>query len=160
MSPLSRFVAEHLSPEPTLAAVALRLACGSARLLKEIATGQKPLYYQPVLLRWGYFVRASAHSLELLQDIREFLSFEAFSDIQIYADEPENYHSILQWLKTFPNPPLDLISIWVGYLMESWDKFSSTRQDDNYLEDGWRAWQTDTSRWFPNHHHPMFQQAH
>ncbi|KAJ7280886.1 hypothetical protein C8J57DRAFT_1300391 [Mycena rebaudengoi] len=159
MSSLSRFVAEHLSPEPTLAALALRLARGSARLLKEMATGQKPLYDLAVLFQWGYFVRASTHSPELLQDIRELPSFETFSVLNIFGNEPENYHNILQWLKTFPNPPLDLINIWEGYLVESWNKYAR-RRDDNSLEDQWRVWQTRTSRWFPHHHHPMFQQDH
>ncbi|KAJ7280853.1 hypothetical protein C8J57DRAFT_1300249 [Mycena rebaudengoi] len=159
MSPLSSFVAEHFSPEPTLASVALRLARGSARLLKDMATGQKPLYYLQVLAQWGYFVRASTPSLELLQDIREFPSFETLSGLVLYGDEPENYHSILQWLKTFPNPPLDLIDIWEGYLRESYNEHSSRGRDANSLEDQWRTWQTDTSEWFP-HHYSMFQQDH
>jgi hypothetical protein len=50
------------------------------------------------LLWWGYFVRASTHSPELLQDIREF-PFETFSDLDIFGNETENYHNILQWLK-------------------------------------------------------------
>ncbi|KAJ7280789.1 hypothetical protein C8J57DRAFT_1300090 [Mycena rebaudengoi] len=161
MSHLDSFVAEHLSPEPTLAALTLRLAHGSVRLFKEMATGQKPLYHRTILFEWGYFVRASTHSLKLLQDIREFPSFETFSDLDIYGNEPENYHSILQWLKTFPNPPFDLINIWEDYLMDSWKQYPSTRQDDNSLEARWREWQTDISGWFPHHnHHPMFQQGH
>ncbi|KAJ7231007.1 hypothetical protein C8J57DRAFT_1385711 [Mycena rebaudengoi] len=159
MSPLFGFVVEHLSPEPTLAALALRLARGSARLLKDMATGQKPSYCLEALDQWGYFIRSSTHSHELLQDIRELPSFETFSDLDIHGNELENYHNILQWLKTFPNPPLDLINIWEGYLVESWNKDPSTRRDVNSLEDRWRTWQTDTSRWFP-HHHPMFQQDH
>jgi hypothetical protein len=53
MRALSRFVAEHLSPEPTLAALALRLAPGSVRLLKEMATGQKPSYFRWVIFTQG-----------------------------------------------------------------------------------------------------------
>ncbi|KAJ7280881.1 hypothetical protein C8J57DRAFT_1300362 [Mycena rebaudengoi] len=158
MSPLSKFVTEHLSPEPTLAALALRLARGSARLLKEMATGQKPLYDLIVMEMWGYFVRSSTHSPELLQDIREFPSFETLSVLRISGDEPENYHNILQWLKAFPDPPLDLIDIWEGYLMESCNHYSTW--DNKSLEDRWRAWQTRTSGLFPHRHHPMFQQDH
>ncbi|KAJ7280768.1 hypothetical protein C8J57DRAFT_1500974 [Mycena rebaudengoi] len=126
-----------------------------------MATGQKPLYQRDVLMRWGHFVRSSADSPELLQDIREFLSFETLSDRHIHAEVLDNCHSILQWLKTFPDPPLDLIDIWEDYLMESCKAHSLHGTWDNKsLEDRWRAWQTDTSWWLPHHHHPMFQQDH
>ncbi|KAJ7280797.1 hypothetical protein C8J57DRAFT_1300113 [Mycena rebaudengoi] len=160
MHALSKFVAEHLSPEPSLAVLVLQLARGSARLLKDMATGQKPSYYARRWKLWGYFVRSSAHSPELLQDIREFLSFETF--LYVGADEPDNIHSIIQWLKTFPDPPLDLINIWEGYLMDACIVYSDMEEEDENksLEKRWRAWQTDTSRWLPHYHHLMFQQDH
>ncbi|KAJ7245720.1 hypothetical protein C8J57DRAFT_1190709, partial [Mycena rebaudengoi] len=60
-----RFVAEHLSPEPAMMQLLLDLACGCIRLL----TGQQLLWWH-LSVPWGCFIRASPHSMGLLQNIR------------------------------------------------------------------------------------------
>jgi hypothetical protein len=102
------------------------------------------------------YVRASPCSLELLQDIRDFVPFEYGYPLR-YACTPELCHNILQWLKVrtqgsnrsrligtsvqaFPNPPQDVIEIWQNHLKaagDNWEWYWPV----NDPEDSWRDWQ-------------------
>ncbi|KAJ7787809.1 hypothetical protein B0H13DRAFT_1936687, partial [Mycena leptocephala] len=58
---------------------------------------------------WSYYLRACPPSPKLLQDLEPIL--------EDYRDEFRyEYHNIVQWLKTFPQLPQELISRVEGYL--------------------------------------------
>ncbi|KAJ7248302.1 hypothetical protein C8J57DRAFT_1357893 [Mycena rebaudengoi] len=132
------YVAEHLSPKIAIRQLSLELAQRWMRLWKE-GKQQLDLWYP-----WGCFIRASLHSLELLQDIRQ-ASFDP-NDFSAVENYHANYHDTLQWLKAFPDPPQDVIEVWEQHL-------KAARLTYNYkldLETHWREWQANLMRWFPH----------
>jgi hypothetical protein len=104
-------------------------------------------------------VRASPCSLELLQDIRDFVPLKSNEYFMTDALKPHHYHDVLQWLKVrtqdsnhsrlictfvqaFPNPPQDVIEIWQNHLMAAcdnrkWELYLIT----NPLGNEWKNWQ-------------------
>jgi hypothetical protein len=104
-------------------------------------------------------VRASPCSLELLQDIRDFVPLKSneFEFPVADACRPKHYHEVLQWLKVriqgsnhsrligisvqaFPNPPQDVIEIWQNHLMAACDDMG-WHWIANYSDYEWREWQ-------------------
>jgi hypothetical protein len=110
---LLRFVGEHHFSEPSIANLSSHLARGCIRLLIDVVAGRLPLrrgvytnirkltlFIRQWSLPWGRFVRSSPHSAALLQDIREFTSFDSIHGlVGSNAFYSENYHNVLQWLK-------------------------------------------------------------
>jgi hypothetical protein len=117
---------------------------------------------------WGCVIRASPHSLELLQDISQ-ASFD-LNALKTGHISPENCHNILQWLKVgnntamslassalnnfqaFLDPPQDVIEVWEQYLIIASkhyeDKWQRHPQYD--LERWWRQWHANFEKWFPH----------
>ncbi|KAJ7251607.1 hypothetical protein C8J57DRAFT_670145 [Mycena rebaudengoi] len=84
------FVAKHLSTKATITQLSLELAQGCVRLIKKGQHWKLPV-------PWGYFIRMSPHSSELLHDICT-VSFDPAA-LKELENSAENYHSTLQWLK-------------------------------------------------------------
>ncbi|KAJ7262579.1 hypothetical protein C8J57DRAFT_1513578 [Mycena rebaudengoi] len=141
------FVGQHLSPENVITRLSLELAQGILRQMKDNGN-LKFLDDFP----WACFIRASPHSLELLQDISQ-VSFDPDA-LQYPGNSPENYHNTLQWLKTIPNPPQDVIKVWENYFIVACKIFEDVWGQPytlHNLERQWRKWQANYEKWFPHH---------
>ncbi|KAJ7902291.1 hypothetical protein B0H13DRAFT_760564 [Mycena leptocephala] len=141
---LLKCMARHLLSDASSRAMSLELARGSIRVLNDIRTGQQPSSLWPEHHCWSRYVRASPCSLELLQDIRDFVPFKSNKYPVKYACTAQQYHDVLQWLKAFPNPPQDVIEIWQNYLKAACDDWVWLRRDDP--DDEWRWWQNRLQR--------------
>ncbi|KAJ7204766.1 hypothetical protein GGX14DRAFT_459647, partial [Mycena pura] len=130
----------HLLSDASSRAMSLELARGSIRLLNDIRTGQQPSRLWPRYNPWGLYVRTSPYSLELLQDIRDFVPFKSDEYHVPNAFKPETYHDVLQWLKAFPNPPQDVIETWQNHLMAACDNRQWLNKHDP--DQRWK-WQND-----------------
>ncbi|KAJ7794619.1 hypothetical protein B0H14DRAFT_2621755 [Mycena olivaceomarginata] len=88
---------------------------------------------------WGFegfsfYLRSCSHSSKLLQDLRVA---EPVLMTQGWW-HPYDYYNIVQWLKAFPQPPLELISRFEGYYLD-WANGSD-------LEGKWRDWKESVKR--------------
>ncbi|KAJ7690378.1 hypothetical protein B0H17DRAFT_591465 [Mycena rosella] len=131
---------DELYPE---ALVSTELACGYIRLIQRIGDRDLPMelwkYSSPFVkyLEWGRHIRSSpTSSPELLLDLRRFVPhWDGFVDGEEQL-QPNEFHDVVQWLKASPDPQLDLIERWQGYLeasMHRWGNFS-----DDQLEARWQ----------------------
>ncbi|KAJ7827666.1 hypothetical protein B0H14DRAFT_3720397 [Mycena olivaceomarginata] len=111
--------------------VAINLARGCLRHIQRIGFGHLVSWrYSNKLahLNWGQLIRCSPYaSPELLQELREFVPrWESFLGEDKCLCSVE-FHDTVQWLKVnhilheLPEPPLDLIERWQGYLIKSQD---------------------------------------
>ncbi|KAJ6546331.1 hypothetical protein B0H10DRAFT_2202834 [Mycena sp. CBHHK59/15] len=126
--------------------VSMDLARGVIRVLRAIGTGQRPQQFcRRISLHWGRFIRGSPASPELLRDLWDFVPPSSF-----FASPDEfhdvEFHDVLQWLKKFPEPPLQLIDRWESYFKAEhsrWEHQSGSWRaawrDDYELR--WREWQ-------------------
>ncbi|KAJ7792994.1 hypothetical protein B0H13DRAFT_1935575, partial [Mycena leptocephala] len=113
---------DHLYPA---AMVSRDLACGFLRLMQQIGRQDRPMRLWNTLVTWkgtgrawGQHVRSSPQrDPELLQKLDQFLPpWDMFSWNHL---EPVEFYDVIQWLKTSPNSPPNLIDRWQGYLAES-----------------------------------------
>ncbi|KAJ7248404.1 hypothetical protein C8J57DRAFT_1358131 [Mycena rebaudengoi] len=136
---------EELPWASLMPTVATELFCGSVHLLKGIRIGEQPKYILDYChLPWGHLLRASPHSPELLLEVRNFVP--PFEDECLDFD-PSDFHNVLQWLKAFSDPPLDLISRWEGYLSMGCSRYHTTLPPFDDLEEIWRRCQDRLARY-------------
>ncbi|KAJ6587260.1 hypothetical protein B0H10DRAFT_815224 [Mycena sp. CBHHK59/15] len=100
--------------EPWRPLVSMELAQGFIRVLRAIGTGQRPQQFWRKPLHWGRFIRGSPASPELLRDLWDFVPPSRFF-ASPYRFHDVEFHDVLQWLKKFPEPPLQLIDRWESY---------------------------------------------
>ncbi|KAJ7090129.1 hypothetical protein C8R44DRAFT_861333 [Mycena epipterygia] len=101
--PLRGITAHHtriraLFPDSTLH----DLAAGSMQLIKKIGSHELPREFYPSTFSWSCVLRACPPCPCLLQSLHE-AQCTSFSDPDLYKE----LHNVIQWLKTFPQPPLD-----------------------------------------------------
>ncbi|KAJ7700444.1 hypothetical protein B0H17DRAFT_1047266 [Mycena rosella] len=98
------------------------------QVLKDVGSGQLSLLFWYLTHPfWGLLIRIIPPCLVLLQEIREFelpFWFCDGSSIEI--------HNVVQWLKTFPEPPLDVIQLWEGYFLKV---YRLTREKKSVLKE-------------------------
>ncbi|KAJ7436925.1 hypothetical protein FB451DRAFT_181491 [Mycena latifolia] len=128
-----------LYPEPL---VSRDLACGFLRLMRRIGDGDLPMMFWRYFmhpsghcLEWGRHIRSSPQSShELLRELRQFVPpWDVFGCHLC----PNDFYDVVQWLKTFPAPSLELIGRWQDYLTESMHRIA-TKYSDEELEERWR----------------------
>jgi hypothetical protein len=138
-------------------------------MFRTIGKPERLIYIRLGSVPWGCLIRASQHSLELLQDICQ-ASFDPDQSPR-WDNSPENYHDTLQWLRVgnhtvmclalsalnyfqaFPDPPQDVIEVWEQYLIVASRHYEyRLRGNPQYdLETRWRRWQANYGKWFPHH---------
>ncbi|KAJ7918032.1 hypothetical protein B0H13DRAFT_308633, partial [Mycena leptocephala] len=89
------------------------LACSCLRVMRRILSGEMDKIFERSLLKWSYHLRWCPPSPQLLQELCDVEPVLAGSRTL----ELENYN-ILEWLKTFSPPPLELIGRVEHYLDE------------------------------------------
>ncbi|KAJ6509785.1 hypothetical protein DFH09DRAFT_1050008 [Mycena vulgaris] len=137
---LCRELPEHTSRD---------LGLGFLRLIRQIGDHELPLKIWELFTwteigqfpEWGRHIRCSPHSSsELLHAVREFdppLDWFSVWDMCELHLCPVDFHDVLQWLKTFADPPLDLVVRWEGYLREAQELYEYKYSDDE-LEERWQ----------------------
>ncbi|KAJ7605374.1 hypothetical protein DFH06DRAFT_258869 [Mycena polygramma] len=88
------------------------------QLLKDIGSGV--LYFEPWTWAnpcWGILIRTSPAYLDLLHDIRDLVPPIRLLDFDPTCCNPIDVHNVLEWLKMYPQPPLDIIKRWEGYFL-------------------------------------------
>ncbi|KAJ7120360.1 hypothetical protein C8R44DRAFT_672130 [Mycena epipterygia] len=128
---------------------------------RDLALGSLTDIWQSVpesgFLEWGQHIRSSPHSSpELLHELREFVPhWPVYGDSWRINLQPIEFHDVVQWLKASPDPPLELIVCWQGYLEESKSRCGRAREDltDEQLEysSNWRRGNREEfgPRWIP-----------
>ncbi|KAJ7854956.1 hypothetical protein B0H14DRAFT_2755409 [Mycena olivaceomarginata] len=126
------------------------LACGYLRLMQQIEGGDQPmslwkiLQYRKPGCEWGRHIRSSPQSdPELLQKLNQFLPPQEVFLQREFPLAPVEFHDVIQWLKTSPNPQPNLIDRWQGYLAESIvqdrkNSFNQKDYSDDTLEKRWQ----------------------
>ncbi|KAJ7461902.1 hypothetical protein FB451DRAFT_1370983 [Mycena latifolia] len=82
------------------------LARGCIRLLPD--QDGLPVQSKTLILSWAKLIRLSPPCDDLLADIHDLSPSPEMDGFDI--------HNSLEWLKTFPQPPLDVVNRWQGYL--------------------------------------------
>ncbi|KAF7328941.1 hypothetical protein MVEN_02524000 [Mycena venus] len=130
------------------------LGCGLLRLIqRKGVAGSIPYSWNHfdtygAHLCWGILIRCSPPlSLDLLSQLYEFVPpWDWFSsrpcpNTCLCVDD---FYHVVQWLKALPDPPLELIDQWQGYLTKSRDRFSQGKvqcrfnNNDEKLESNWQ----------------------
>ncbi|KAJ7639639.1 hypothetical protein DFH06DRAFT_1099092, partial [Mycena polygramma] len=99
-----------------------RVACGWLQVLKRI--DWRDLSRQGRIIEWprnmvhqlAFIIRSSPPCPALLSELLGFVPQFGYVPEQEDGMQMTEVHSILQWLKTFPDPPLDLMAVWENYL--------------------------------------------
>ncbi|KAJ6551270.1 hypothetical protein B0H19DRAFT_1157061 [Mycena capillaripes] len=109
------------------------LACSTLYAMLQVVRGEMGKCILTYLMGWGRYLRSCPPSQKLLRDLCD--TEPIWKDIygETEASDP-NYHSIIQWLKTFPEPPQELIIRVEGYMERQRE---STGYTHGY-EDDWR----------------------
>ncbi|KAJ7450402.1 hypothetical protein FB451DRAFT_1374745 [Mycena latifolia] len=92
------------------------------------------LTYRRTIILWALLIRLSPPCDDLLADIRNLWPSPNMGGFYI--------HNVLEWLKTFPQPPLDIIDRWQGYL----DKRRLNSYSSTY-EERWTEFRKQMASW-------------
>ncbi|KAJ7489213.1 hypothetical protein FB451DRAFT_1224054 [Mycena latifolia] len=121
-----------------LTPVRLDMARGFLRLVKRIETGEVPMdlqLYWTTQQAWVRQVRLCPPCPDLLWDLRD-LDLALTENGNIGYWRAEDFHHIVQWLKTFSEPPIELIVRFEHHLKGC----RASSLDVNYFEAQWRKW--------------------
>ncbi|KAJ6525210.1 hypothetical protein B0H19DRAFT_593101 [Mycena capillaripes] len=112
------------------------LSWGCIRLRRLIDAGHLPDRLWNPYMNYGRFIRGSPPCAALLSAVREFvLPCNFYQEIEC--------HDVIQWLKSFPEPPLDEIRRWQNLFWEERQR-SSERMGNKPItdyEERWRKWE-------------------
>ncbi|KAJ7239711.1 hypothetical protein C8J57DRAFT_109420 [Mycena rebaudengoi] len=133
------------------------LGCGLLHLIQQNGSVHAALYSESnnslsyrTHRYWGTFIRCSPKSsTELLSQLHKFVPpWDLFTSPPNMFDMlcPEDFYNVLQWLKSLPDPPLELIERWQGYLKKSRlifmgrvkERKGQDEMNDERLEMEWR----------------------
>ncbi|KAF8129130.1 hypothetical protein K438DRAFT_878746 [Mycena galopus ATCC 62051] len=101
--------------------------CGALCLMRQIIQGEVDKSFQQYILGWSFYLRSCPPSYKLLEELR---------DIEPFSNDAYN---IMQWLKTFPRPPRELINSFQGF-RDQRDPFGFKFQPPDIIERDWEAW--------------------
>ncbi|KAJ7207689.1 hypothetical protein C8J57DRAFT_1258075 [Mycena rebaudengoi] len=110
------------------------LTCGSLRTILRVLRGEMNINAMWRLKQWGRYLRSCLPSPKLLQDLCNIEPIFKGPSIEEFLDF--EFHNVVQWLKTFPQPPLESISRFEGYLKKR--RRVGDLSDD--LEANWTQW--------------------
>jgi len=120
-----------LSP-PRFDSILRDLACGSLHAMRQVLFGEIDKNVLLTLRGWGYYLRSCLPSPKLLQELDVIEPF--FMTIDSRLENSDLYNTV-QWLKTFPQPPLELIRCF-----ESYYSGQATDRDFEHWERRWSEW--------------------
>ncbi|KAJ7876675.1 hypothetical protein B0H14DRAFT_2713624 [Mycena olivaceomarginata] len=140
------------------------LGCGLLRLIQRVGAGNSAPYWwhhfteDKARLDWGAIIRCSSSSSPgLLSELHKFVpSWDWFPSTDCPFDClcPADFYHIVKWLKTLPDPPLELVGTWEEYLTESRDRVKDKQSpcyswcrasDEDFERDFERNW----LKWIP-----------
>ncbi|KAJ7489271.1 hypothetical protein FB451DRAFT_1080788 [Mycena latifolia] len=115
-----------------------KLARNCLYTIRKLFTGEIPWkQFCRSINGWSYLLRSCPPCPDLLG---QFEPVSASSNIFRYCGVAD-LQNIVQWLKTFPQPPSELLACYEGYLAT---KMSAT--DSRGIEVSWRKWQQNLTR--------------
>ncbi|KAJ7884483.1 hypothetical protein B0H13DRAFT_2045789 [Mycena leptocephala] len=126
----------ELHPDPTL----VHMAHGAMRSMTNLTICQLPKKFYAAAPCWGCVLRSCPPDPDLLNTLLETERSSAISDPSRPLNKA-NIHNVIEWLKTFPEPPWDLIARIQGLLPDSDRRRDFIGQD---LEQFWAAWKERT----------------
>ncbi|KAJ7085034.1 hypothetical protein C8R44DRAFT_721720 [Mycena epipterygia] len=88
--------------------------------------------------KWGSVLRSCPPCDDMLRDLRE-LEFASAGTSLFENTYLDDFHNILQWLKTFPDPPHDLIARFEHHLERKKPRYWPEKTLDQ-LEEAWISW--------------------
>ncbi|KAF7328549.1 NACHT domain-containing protein [Mycena venus] len=119
------------------------LACGGLRVLKGVLSGELPHIYGTHIQGWSFFLRCCIPSASFLRSLEE-ISDDWPTDWYLSWAQVPDFHNIAQWLKTFPNPPIELISQFESRVKFMRDLKPPLRlKSFESFEEEWRMWQEE-----------------
>ncbi|KAJ6555410.1 hypothetical protein DFH09DRAFT_1165320 [Mycena vulgaris] len=87
------------------------------QVLKDVDSGKLHVeFWWETRPCWGLLIRLHSPCPDLLREIREFVP-SSWLLLECVL-RPIDIHNVVQWLKTFPEPPLEVIHRWEGYFMK------------------------------------------
>ncbi|KAJ7085046.1 hypothetical protein C8R44DRAFT_862213 [Mycena epipterygia] len=121
------------------ASIVWDLSRGYLRVMRSLLDYKLPWDFRSSVLPygWGHALRSCPPFDEMLRDVRE-LEFASVGPLLFQYTHPDDFHNILQWLKTFPTPPHDLIIRFERHLEPCRRMIQRTTFDE--FEYRWRSW--------------------
>ncbi|KAJ7085059.1 hypothetical protein C8R44DRAFT_821672 [Mycena epipterygia] len=132
-----------LCPKP--ASIFSDLSRGYLRVMRSYLDHRLPWDFRwLVRSNWGDVLRSCPPCDVMLKDVRELESASAGTSFFEYTYS-HDFHNILQWLKTFPEPPDDLIARFEDHLECSIleDRVPGMATTFDELEEKWMSWRKD-----------------
>ncbi|KAJ7626848.1 hypothetical protein FB45DRAFT_55624 [Roridomyces roridus] len=123
------------------AATLQHLAQGCMRTMIKLTTNRLPRNLDRAAPLWGSVLRACPPDPELLETLIEAERLSAISDPRRLFNK-SSVHNAIEWLKTFPEPPLQLIEGIQALLPNSESRWGDVADAD--LEDFWAGWKERT----------------
>jgi len=112
--------------------LARRMIC----IIKDVYFGKLPREILRCILKipgaWSCQVRASPPCPELLHDLEDF---QPLSQLQHEPFLVYDIFNVLNWLKSFSDPPLEMIAQWTQYMFDS--QMQGHTFDQSTYESGW-----------------------
>ncbi|KAJ7437405.1 hypothetical protein FB451DRAFT_1305732 [Mycena latifolia] len=100
------------------------LVSGGLHVLKEIVNGEVDRTFGFWNQGWGFLLRSCPPSPVLLQNLDELaLALASTTNYTFALHELQDFNNLVQWLKTFPQPPLELITRFEHHLQEWEEKY-------------------------------------
>ncbi|KAF7369733.1 NACHT domain-containing protein [Mycena venus] len=119
---LGAFTSDHpFSVTVDLNSLFLELATGSLCFTRAVMNCQMPSWFRWSATGWGFFLRSRPPSPDLLWEVGEIESAVRDHSHRIGGLQAEDLHNAVQWLKTFPRPPFELIDRYQHHLEASID---------------------------------------
>ncbi|KAJ7118247.1 hypothetical protein C8R44DRAFT_190324 [Mycena epipterygia] len=134
--------ASDASLRPKPASIFYDLSRGYLRLMRSVLDHKLPsCLIWTRTSTWGFILRASSPCDVILREVRE-LEFASAGTALLDYTLPHDFHNILQWLKTFPEPPHDLIARFEHHLERSIVEHG-IETTFNGREEEWICWKKD-----------------
>ncbi|KAJ7635266.1 hypothetical protein FB45DRAFT_1057137 [Roridomyces roridus] len=130
------------------AATLQHLAQGGMRTMINVTTNHLPVRFYAAAPLWGSVLRACPPDTKLLETLIESERASAISDPE-RPSNTSNVHNAIEWLKTFPESPRQLIERIQELLPNSDNSRGASTNVD--VEDLWVEWKKTTG-WRPSHY--------
>ncbi|KAJ7085043.1 hypothetical protein C8R44DRAFT_821646, partial [Mycena epipterygia] len=127
-----------LCPKP--ASIFSDLSRGYLRVMRSCLDHKWPRYFRSHVVgdKWGGVLRSCPPCDDMLRDLRE-LEFASTGTSLFDYTGSDNFHNILQWLKTFSKRPDDLIARFEHHLERRKIDYGSGKSFGE-LEEDWMSW--------------------
>ncbi|KAJ7118236.1 hypothetical protein C8R44DRAFT_878850 [Mycena epipterygia] len=127
----------NFCPKP--ASIFRDLSRGQMRTMRSMLDPKLPRNFSwQMRSDWGRVLRSCPPCDDMLRDLRE-LEFDFPGTSILDYTLSYDFHNILQWLKTFPEPPHDLIARFEDHLQRNILKYGMKKTFDEF-EERWMSW--------------------